>query len=1034
VLGELLRQVRSARDTASLFEALGYRRCLEPAGKQAWVVARWSSFQVVASDAEDPPAAARAWAERMAAASRRELAVALGGNEMALAAPRLGVGGSTRVQRISLSAPSPFALRFLESLRPDPAANALVHALRLAEILSAEDVSDRFFTGFRQILERMVACMKGRGAESERRTAALLPLTRILFLYFVQSKGWLDGRPDYLRRLLDVSLGKRQHFHRQALNPLFFGVLNRPTASRSVAATDGNIPYLNGGLFQPHPIERRIGPVLFPNELWRDAFDLLFEKFRFCVREADETDAIAPDMLGKVFERVMDIAQRYQTGTFYTPETLVRQIVRAALDEALRPGLGSQADALLSGSGPIEDAPTAQSVLRALRVLDPAVGSGAFLLGALDRLTELRRLVWPSLVDISGIRRRVLAENLFGVDLSPIAVRLAELRLWLAVIADDPATDIASIVPLPNLDGVVRQGDSLLDPIGAARACYSAPGMAPLVLARAASAARRTLFRASGRDAVEAATGLRLREMRVARILVDRAGRSVVHRLRDLAGQANSRDLFGRAIRLTAAQRRLFRELQRHRAALKQVRAALLNGQVPFFSFEVHAPDVMVRGGFDLVLGNPPWVRSERIPPEIRKTLAERFRWWRGSYTRGYSHLPDLSVAFLERGLELTAPGGVLAMLVPAKLASAGYGETARAHLVAETRLEYLHRVPARESTGFRASIYPLAVIARKTQPSAENQVRLGFHGELSISQRRLSGPGPWILVPDRARDAIEQLRSSGTVLADLTTPALGVKTGADDLFVGNVIDVRGNLARLRVAAGDVDIEVALLRPAIRGRDVQPFCYRAQKTLIWTHGSDGAPEPALPPHAQAYFHNHSARLRTRADYRRGPIWSLFRVLPPGGFGVVWRDIAARPVAVVIERDATSPVPLNTCYTARFKAKETAYVVSAVFNSVWCGVLARLTADEAQAGYRRINARVVSGFPIPESGAATDQLVTLSRQAHDHGDVTAGDLDDAVANALDLPAAIRNSLRRLAHDFPSRPSRRARATSLVPASG
>src|SRR6185436_3880129 len=220
--------------------------------------------------------------------------------------------------------------------------------------------------------ESMSASLGRRGTPVERRTAALLPLTRILFLYFVQAKGWLDGRPDYLRRLLDTSLARRRHFHRSALHPLFFGTLNRKPGDRSATIKLGKIPYLNGGLFEPHPVERRLGPVVFPNHLWRDAFDGLFERFRFTVHESQRADAIAPDMLGRVFERVMEPGDRHHTGTFYTPESVVRQVVNAAIETALGPS-------------------PRQAALRTLRVLDPAVGSGAFLLGALERLTELRR-------------------------------------------------------------------------------------------------------------------------------------------------------------------------------------------------------------------------------------------------------------------------------------------------------------------------------------------------------------------------------------------------------------------------------------------------------------------------------------------------------------------------------------------------------------------------------------------------------------------------------------------------------------------
>jgi hypothetical protein len=133
--------------------------------------------------------------------------------------------------------------------------------------------------------------------------------------------------------------------------------------------------------------------------------------------------------------------------------------------------------------------------------------------------------------------------------------------------------------------------------------------------------------------------------------------------------------------------------------------------------------------------------------------------------------------------------------------------------------------------------------------------------------------------------------------------------------------------------------------------------------------------------------------------------------------VVWRDIARRPAAAALDAcGVPRAVPLNTCYTVTIGDSDTALAVAAVFNSIWCAALARVTADEAQAGYRRINARVASAFPIPLPGAATDRLVSLSRLAHEHAAADPDDLDDAVAEALDLPVGCRDSLRKLAADL------------------
>ena len=996
MLADLLLHVRTTTDLPPVFAALGYTPWSEPLDDGSLVVARWRAFEVLARNAERPRDEARSLASRLAARTRRALAVAVGSGQVAIAAPRLGGSGSTRVLVLSVHAPEPLALDILARLAPMGSRHALSHALRVRELLSTEGVGERFYRSFRDLFDRMVATLGARGAAADRHAAALLALTRVLFLYFVQAKGWLDGRPDYLRRLLDAALGRRRHFHRSALQPLFFGSLNRKPSDRGAAARLGRIPYLNGGLFQPHPAERRLGGVLFPNDLWRDAFDGLFERFRFCVRESQDADAIAPDMLGHVFERVMDPGDRRSTGTFYTPEPVVRRMVDAALEAALPAATRSL------------------PALRAIRLLDPAVGSGAFLLGALDRLTELR-LGLGERGSRCAVRRQVLRDNLFGVDLSPVAVRLAELRLWLAVIADDTTADIDRVSPLPNLDGVIRQGDTLLDPLGAARAVRLVAPQAAARAVNAVHAARRSLFDARGAAHEPSARELRRVETGLARDIVAGAVAGVDHRLRELEAEADALDLFGIRKGLSPEQLEECRRLEQRRAELALVAGRLADGQLPFFSFEVHAADIIAAGGFHAVIGNPPWVRAERLTPTVRHMLRGRFTWWTAAGGPGYRHQPDLAVAFLQRALELAAPGGAVALLLPSKLLTSQYAETARRHLARDTRVACVHRVSEPEAARFGAVTYPTAVVLQKRAPTEVDTVRLGFDGSDSVAQQRLAQPGPWILVPDREREALQAFRAAGTPLAALAPPSLGVKTGADAVFIGRVLRRHRASAVLEFAGGQFAIEASLVRPVLRGRDIDPFAPRPVEAMIWTHDRRGAPLGAMPPLALAYLEAHRVVLERRADFDDGPLWTVFRARPAlARHIVVWPDIARRPAAVVLKAGAARrPIPLNTCYVCAPPSRALAFVIATVLNSTWSAALARALADEARGGYRRLNARVAGAVPIPGRPRTVKALASVGEAAHGAGGMNQDDLDDVVADALGLTASVRDGLRRLA---------------------
>jgi hypothetical protein len=657
-------------------------------------------------------------------------------------------------------------------------------------------------------------------------------------------------------------------------------------------------------------------------------------------------------------------------------------------------------------------------VVARLRILDPAVGSGAFLLGALEALTEISMHLTPGGIEQRwSLRRRLLRDNLFGIDVNPIAVRLAELRLWLAVVADDPSTTVPAIAPLPNLDGVIRQGNTLLDPLGTARAHAVFPAAATAALSRRVAEARMRLFDARGPEVRVISEDLREHEVTLGRELVARAIRSCSHALADLESAAASRDLFGERNRLAPAQRTKLRALRDDLGALERAAASIDDGGVPFFSFEINVPDVLAAGGFDLVVGNPPWVRAERIAPRDRAELRQRFRLWRASSNRGFRHLPDLAVAFVERALELVAPGGVVALLLPSKVASADYAAELRGYLATSVTITSLHRIPDAEATGFGATTYPLALVARATPPNPTHAVRLHLGSDELLSQRRLARPGPWILVPDRTHDAIESLRSSGPPLAEVATPHLGVKTGIDGLLVGEPLEVVGRSVRVHSLLGEtVTLERQVLRPAVRGRDVRPFAVSAGRVVLWAYQRSGVPRQALPPRAAAFIARHAELLAARVDYRGGPLWTLFRTEPAlCDHRVVWRDIARRPTAAVLDELKAEAIPLNSCYVASFPDRMTALAASAVLNSCWAAALIRVTADEARGGYRRCNARVIGLVPLPRRRAALRSLSKFARDAHRASGFAHADLDTHVAEALDLPGPVQARLRALVAD-------------------
>jgi hypothetical protein len=869
-------------------------------------------------------------------------------------------------------------------------------AARAAEALSAEPVSRRFFREFRATLDRMTRGIPGRIPADDRHALVLLQLTRVLFLYFIQAKGWLAGHDRFLAHHLDRCLTKGRRIQRDFLRPLFFGTLNQPVDARTKAVLGfGSIPFLNGGLFEPHALERRY-PSEMPNDLWRDAFDGLFERFHFTVSEGRPSGSVAPDMLGRVFEGVMSPVTRKASGAFYTPAALVDQLLEAALITLLSTRLGTTES--VAARRLADPDPGISQALSTITVLDPAAGSGAFLLRALERLAACN----STSSSASERKRHVLRHNLFGVDSNASAVRLTELRLWLAVIADDAAERPEQVSPLPNLDCLIRQGDSLFEPGGLHS---SNPALHPgEELARELSGLRQEVLSATGTQKKALVRRLRHSEARVLEHSLTTAQGLMGSEITDLLQQARARDLFGHPHGLNRELREKLRELREALRGLRQASRRLRrDGEVPWFHYQSHFADVFAQGGFDLVLGNPPWLRSELIPPTVRERLSGRYRWWR---TGGgsYGNSPDLAVAFLERAVELARPGGLVALLVPAKIATAGYGALARHALATSTTLHVIADVTGSPTAAFDATVYPLALITAKATPPADHRVRatLLLSQEKRIEQAQLAGGAPWILSGTGLTRLLSTLGRDHPALGDSVVCHLGVKTGLNRVFLDP----------------PADLEREVLRWAVRGRDVKPFRCSCRVRFLWSHDSAGHPRNDLPPIAKAFLRSHEAALRARRDYQAGPLWMVFRARAAiARYRVVWPDLAQRLMAVSLTSSRELEcIPLNSCYVAPMSRAGDADALAAWLNSSWIAAIACLGAVPASGGFARFNAQVVSRLPLPFSVLVDADLSALARRAAMGGQVQK-ELDDLVAKHLCLSSSAQRALRAVLADRP-----------------
>jgi hypothetical protein len=559
------------------------------------------------------------------------------------------------------------------------------------------------------------------------------------------------------------------------------------------------------------------------------------------------------------------------------------------------------------------------------------------------------------------------------------------------IVAEDGA-DPEQVSPLPNLDGVVRQGDSLFDPARAlagldSRASREGPGLAEL---------RRAFVAASGEAKRLCARRLRQHEARVFGESLTRAGETVERELAEVLDSARSRTLFGERRGLEPALRRRLRELRgRQREIRGLARRLRRDGSVPWFRYECHFGDVLARGGFDLVVGNPPWVRAEDLGTRERALLAERYRCWRGT-GRGFAHSPDLAVAFVERSLELLAPGGTLGFLVPAKLASSAYGARLRMELTGRCTLDIVADLRHDPAAAFGATIYPAALVVGKAPPPPAHTVAFSLDRTRPwpVPQSGLVGGRPWALAAPDLLEVIAELETRHPRLGERFTPQLGVKTGANAVYLDP----------------PAELEPAVIRAALRGRDVRAFRPRGSIRLFFPYDGRGEPFHRLPPQAAAYVQLHEGLLRSRVDYQAGPPWSLFRVRPAlAAHRVVWPDLARRLSALALSgSEAAGLIPLSSCYVLPVPRRTIALALAAWLNSSWLRTIARAVADPAASGYARFNARIVANLPLPAAVLNDPRLPELARRGAAGEDIQEH-LDAVAFDHLALSPASRRLL-------------------------
>ncbi len=855
----------------------------------------------------------------------------------------------------------------------------------LEAAFSVEAVTKEFFTKYAELFTEINAALanlvaKDRIIRLEFKAKAVNTVDfakklmgQVVFLYFLQKKGWLGvpkggdwgaGPHDFLRRLAAGEYGKHANFFNHVLEPLFYDTLATDRGHLAwCTRLQCRIPFLNGGLFEPlGDYDWKTTDILLPNRLFfnresveGDTFGSgvldVFDRYNFTVNEAEPLEkevAIDPEMLGKVFENLIEENRRKGTGAYYTPREIVYYMCQQSLINYLDVSINAIAMPVAAAKAsqtklfgieqphqttimageyaeviPRADIETLvqlgdqishyeavetsyrikmprsieqharllDEALARITVCDPAVGSGAFPVAMMTEIVRARGTLTPYFNDSHErtpyhFKRHAIQNSLYGVDIDPGAVEIAKLRLWLSLVVDEE--DVRQIRPLPNLDYKVVAGDSLLGFPFTSRRLSDLETL------------KTRFFDESDRDAKT-----KLKQQ------IDKT-------LRDS---------------LAASQKSL--------------------GYAVTFDFNVWFAEIFEHaGGFDVVLGNPPYVRVHKQDPDHKRVLRQLYKSPSGDF--------DIYIVFIEKALLILRPQGVLTFITPDKFLIRAYGQNIR-RIILSNRITELYDI-SRADDAFGAAVYPLISIIQKGLPPAQTRVRFA--------------------------------RS----VKDIRVPQTEYLYPQDDWRQANMIELveEADLKVLRkINAGSSTLASLVGDKAI-------FCGtpRAKDYYEWTKGlversTSKTPKVLVCSNLRPYSIDHGKEVRTLGKRIAGPYfdnarkliginqWSSFRHTPK----ILIRGNDRRITAVLDEE----PSVFIGIYGIKISAETTRlakFLVAALNSALYQWVfLTKNPSLKIGGGFFSINAPQILALPFREPSAETlgrvnrafDEIVAAKRR-------------------------------------------------------
>lgn len=666
----------------------------------------------------------------------------------------------------------------------------------LETAFSIEKVTDEFFSQYKDLYIKLYehfendslvkAAIERAKIDNTRFTKKLLG--QIVFLYFLQKKGWLGvaqnerwgtGKKRFVQELFEQAKAEGVNFFKDKLQYLFYEALakERDNENSYYKRFDCRIPFLNGGLFEAE-YDWQNADITIPENLFRNveknkAGDVgtgvldVFDRYNFTIKEDEPLDkevAVDPEMLGKVFENMLDIIERKSKGAFYTPREIVHYMCQESLIHYLDNAVGEKVDKkdletfIREGHFALENdervaakgetktykyqlpesirqnADLIDRKLIDIRICDPAIGSGAFPVGLLHELVNAMLVLKPhlsydylteklkdfgfehreSVSDsryIYRLKRHIIQESIYGVDIDASAIDIARLRLWLSLVVDED--DLDPIETLPNLDYKIVCGNSLIGlPDGA---------------------------------------------------------------MKDLTVEAELEKLKERFYNLTNDLQKKTLRLQINRKIKELLKSAeQFAGYEIDFDFKLFFSEVWrEKGGFDVVIGNPPYV--------VDSTLE---KWQKNYFIKNYQsavYQINLYMLFMELAFKLNKPDAFCTYIVPNTWLVNKLVAPFRKYLLKNCNL--LSIVDLTEEQVFDATVLPVIFTAKNNNPDSSLCILSGkgyrFEERAKLKLENILNQPNFLInyqISDEDWNVLMKIEKNTVRLEDIAKSSFGVK------------------------------------------------------------------------------------------------------------------------------------------------------------------------------------------------------------------------------------------------------------------